>query len=184
MKMNCDIKNELETTDITKNTEKKSSENECSNTGKVWKRNCPKCDKKTFYKNNRVYKQSIKNNSYCINCIGKKRVDTSEKAFVDKSKKVQKTIYDYSLVNYINAKINVKIKCHIHGIFEQLPTNHLKGYGCPKCAYSYRGKLCSLSIDNFLKKSNEIHNCKYEYNLNKYESLSSKTNMIILKLNM
>jgi very-short-patch-repair endonuclease len=44
--------------------------------------------------------------------------------------------YDYSLVKeYIYHK-KIKIICKEHGIFEQLPNNHLSGHGCKKCAYN------------------------------------------------
>ena len=42
-------------------------------------------------------------------------------------------MYDYSKVVYKNAKIDVCIICPKHGEFWQLPTNHLKGCGCPFC---------------------------------------------------
>ena len=47
---------------------------------------------------------------------------------------------DYSNVNYINSKTKVVVTCtkrdskgNIHGSFNILPTNLLKGRGCPKC---------------------------------------------------
>jgi len=42
--------------------------------------------------------------------------------------------YDYSLVDYKNAKEKVKIICSIHGVFEQIPDSHLRGRNCPLCA--------------------------------------------------
>lgn len=44
--------------------------------------------------------------------------------------------YDYSLVEYINSMVKVKIICPIHGIFEQAPSNHINGSGCPACSES------------------------------------------------
>ena len=41
--------------------------------------------------------------------------------------------YNYSLVNYVNQKIKVKIVCPIHGEFEQTPKSHLQGKGCLLC---------------------------------------------------
>jgi hypothetical protein len=41
--------------------------------------------------------------------------------------------YDYSLVEYTHSFIKVKIICPKHGVFEQPPYNHLRGYRCPKC---------------------------------------------------
>ena len=41
--------------------------------------------------------------------------------------------YDYSKVDYINSHTEVLIKCHIHGLFLQIPINHLHGW-CIKCS--------------------------------------------------
>jgi len=55
------------------------------------------------------------------------------KYFINKSKKVHRDKYNYSLINYVNAKTKVKIICPEHGVFEQTPTNHLNGKGCLEC---------------------------------------------------
>lgn len=54
--------------------------------------------------------------------------------FAKFSSKIHHDAYDYSLVDYKNNKTKVKIICKRCGeIFEQLPLNHLNGYGCRKC---------------------------------------------------
>lgn len=45
--------------------------------------------------------------------------------------------YDYSKVEYINLTTPIAIICPIHGEFEQTPSNHLTGRGCPKCKQSH-----------------------------------------------
>ncbi len=42
--------------------------------------------------------------------------------------------YDYSKVNYIDSKTKINIICRIHGEFLQIPSLHLSGHGCRKCA--------------------------------------------------
>lgn len=42
--------------------------------------------------------------------------------------------YDYSDTVYVNAKTKIGVRCPRHGVFSQLPSNHLKGSGCPRCA--------------------------------------------------
>ena len=37
------------------------------------------------------------------------------------------------------------IICTIHGQFLQLPTNHLAGSGCPKCALQRRKKINNIN---------------------------------------
>ena len=71
--------------------------------------------------------------------------------------------YDYSLIKYVNNKCKIKIVCRKHGIFEQIPSNHLKGHGCPSCCDKKK-----LTTEEFINKSNVIHNYKYNYNITKY----------------
>ena len=90
--------------------------------------------------------------------------------FIDKARRVHGDKYDYELVEYKKAKVNVKIQCRIHGIFEQTPDNHTrgKGQGCPTCGNIKQGMSKRLSLDEFIKKSNEIHDDKYDYSKSVY----------------
>ncbi len=68
----------------------------------------------------------------CPKCAGHIQSNTEE--FNKKAKAVHDDLYDYSLVEYINAKTKVNIICPIsgHGPFEQAPNHHLKGAGIEK----------------------------------------------------
>lgn len=57
--------------------------------------------------------------------------------FIKKSKHIHGNLYDYSKVNYVNCHTDIIIICKEHGEFSQLPLNHLKRNGCPKCQSSY-----------------------------------------------
>ena len=57
----------------------------------------------------------------------------TQKIFIEKAKAVHNNKYDYSDVIFKNVNTKVKIICPKHGMFEQLPYNHLKGQGCRKC---------------------------------------------------
>ena len=70
------------------------------------------------------------------NLFGNKNdiLDNRTKRFIEKSINKHKEMYDYTDVHYVNAKTKVKIRCKIHGIFEQTPDKHLNTiYCCPKC---------------------------------------------------
>ena len=54
--------------------------------------------------------------------------------FLNKAKEIHNDKYDYSKVIYVTTKIKVTIICPIHGEFEQLPSAHMLGRGCDKCA--------------------------------------------------
>ena len=69
----------------------------------------------------------------CAKLSNSKALKSNIKEFIKKSNKKHENKYDYSKTKYENNKINVKIICPIHGVFEQSPRNHLSGQGCPKC---------------------------------------------------
>jgi len=68
--------------------------------------------------------------------------------FIKDAKLVHGEKYDYSLVEYINGRTNIKIICPIHGEFEQTPVNHLSRNGCPKCNTSKGNFKISSILDN------------------------------------
>jgi len=93
--------------------------------------------------------------------------------FIDKCNLVHKYKYDYSLVEYVNAKSKVIIICPIHGIFEQTPNSHLMGKGCSKCS-----KNRVLTNDLIIKKANKKHKNFYDYSLINYVDKKTKIEII------
>ncbi len=82
--------------------------------------------------------------------------------FIEKAIKIHNNIYDYSLVEYKNNTIKVKIICTKHGIFDQQPVSHLMGHGCPKCKSSKGEK----QIQKFLDDNEIEYNYQYIINFN------------------
>lgn len=64
---------------------------------------------------------------------------SSLKSFISKASTLHNSFYDYSESEYITATKKLKIKCPLHGIFEQTPNKHLDGRGCPKCKLEKQG---------------------------------------------
>lgn len=89
--------------------------------------------------------------------------------FVEKARKIHANKYDYSLVQYVNAKTKVNIICTIHGIFSQTPDGHLQKRGCLKCS----GKEM-YSIEKLILKFNKVHKNAFEYNIQEYNGIFSK----------
>lgn len=57
--------------------------------------------------------------------------------------------FDYSRINYIkNVNESVEIICSEHGVFEQKPCNHIKGYGCWLCSESNGERRVRLYLKN------------------------------------
>jgi len=93
--------------------------------------------------------------------------------FIEDAKKTHGDKYDYSLVQYKNARTKVKIICPVHGIFEQRAINHLDGRGCQKC-----GGTIKKSTQQFIEKAQEIHGDKYDYSLVDYRNAHTKVKII------
>lgn len=105
----------------------------------------------------------------CPKCSGKNK--TTEE-FLYEIIKIHGNRYDYSMIEYINTSTKLKIICKEHGVFEQMPSKHLCGKGCPKCA----GK--NKTTEEVIKKFENIHNKKYDYSLVKYEISRIKVDVI------
>lgn len=80
--------------------------------------------------------------------------------------------YIYEFVNYKGIFNTVKIKCRKHGFFEQTPSNHLNGSGCPEC------NSVKISVDEFIKRCNDKHNNFYDYSSIDFKGVSKKINII------
>ena len=94
----------------------------------------------------------------------------TKEQFIDDSQRIHGNAYDYSLVEYINNKTKVKILCPVHGIFAQIPTDHIgKKATCPHCAQRAPG-----TVDTFIQAAIEIHGDKYDYSLVEYKNNKTK----------
>lgn len=89
-----------------------------------------------------------KNGHGCSKCSGTEKSNSED--FIEKAKIVHSDKYDYSLVEYKNNKTNIKIICSEHGLFNQSPSAHLLGCGCPICKESKGEK----NIKKILKNNN------------------------------
>ena len=78
--------------------------------------------------------------------------------------------YDYSKVVYTGIHDKVTIVCKIHGPFEQTPSNHKSGHGCPECgklSINKRTPLYGVGINdsdyitNYTDKYGNSKTCPY-----------------------
>ncbi len=127
--------------------------------------------------------EQLPNNHYKYDCVecGKektsKRLQKKLDKFILEAKNIHNDKYDYSKVIYKNNITKVRIICPEHGIFEQIPKNHIYlKYGCPKCSNNKK-----LTTEEFIKKSIEIHGNKYDYSITEYISSSKKIKIICPK---
>lgn len=105
--------------------------------------------------------------SGCPTCgrLNKSRNKMSTQDFINKSISIHGNTYDYSKVNFVNYHTKITIICPLHGEFEQLPGNHLKGKGCPSC-YGNKKK----TIEQFKVEANLIHKNAYDYSKSEYQN--------------
>ena len=117
----------------------------------------------------------------CKQCgydIRKEKFSFTKDEFIEKAKIVHGDKYDYSLVNYTNAKTKIEIICKEHGIFSQIPYNHLSGKGCKICGHLAGKENFLLTKDEFIKKANEVHKNLYNYSKVKYLNYKTKVEII------
>lgn len=134
------------------------------------------CDTKVKIRCNRCGKYFMQTpNSHlrgsgCNNCNRKEALDKIKlkkaKEFVEKAKEKHGDLYDYSLVDYQDAKKVVKIICNrCHKVFYQTPNNHLRGQGCSYCNGNHKKDL-----NYFIEKAKAIHGDRYDYSEVEYKN--------------
>ena len=64
-------------------------------------------------------------------------VKLTQNMFIKKAIDIHKGKYDYSKVEHKTSHDKITIICPKHGEFEQLPYDHLQGYGCPSCSNTF-----------------------------------------------
>jgi hypothetical protein len=107
----------------------------------------------------------------CWKCYNKRtseRLFYGKEKFIELARKKHGDKYDYSKVVYVDSKVKVTITCPVHGDFEQLPSEHIMGKGCEKCAIEYRAQLRTKDTEWFITKAREIHGDKYTYERSVY----------------
>jgi hypothetical protein len=115
----------------------------------------------------------------CKSCSIDKRRLTKEE-FIIKAKNIHGNEYDYSLVGYINNVTKVKIICNgCENIFEQTPSSHMTGRGCPSCSIDKR----RLTKEEFIIKAKNVHGNKYDYGLVEYVTNVTKVKILCNKCN-
>lgn len=110
----------------------------------------------------------------CPKCSGVYKYNT--KTFIEKVKEIHSEKYDYSKIVYKSNKDKIIIICKIHGEFEILPSNFIKGQNCNIC--SNRKKL---TTKEFIEKSIIIHGTKYDYSKVNYDGMHKKVIIICKK---
>ena len=122
-------------------------------------------------KNNHIYMQAPHEHLQgqgCPICCGNKRKTTKE--YIKECKRLGT---DLPIDNYVNSYTRIKHRCSKCGsVYEQTPSSHLQGRGCPKCKGSKKKTLkqyydeckereLDLPIEIYVNANTKIyHKCK------------------------
>lgn len=112
--------------------------------------------------------------------VGDKKRGSTEQ-FILQASKIHGGRYDYSKVEYVDARTKVCIICPIHGEFWQTPHAHLSGQGCIKCSYMKCRNGRNLSQEEFILRAKEVHGDKYDYSKVNYVNSTTKVCIICPK---
>lgn len=82
----------------------------------------------------------------CPHCESTKRKDKEALNFFRLAKRKHKNKYVYADCVYVNSRTKIEFSCHEHGVFEQLPYNHLHSDGCPACSFSDKARYAKKSV--------------------------------------
>lgn len=102
----------------------------------------------------------------------------TQEEFIEKARKVHGNKYDYSKVEYSNAKTKILIICPTHGEFCQEPFSHLVGNGCMKCYRERQHELKASNTEDFICKAKSKHGDKYDYSKTEYINAHAKVCII------
>ncbi len=117
----------------------------------------------------------------CKKCANEKLSNRKKKTteqFIEEARKIHGDKYDYSKVEYIDSATSICIICPEHGEFWQIPNNHLRGRGCPKCGELTRISKKISNSEEFIQKAKKVHGDKYDYS--KVEYVDNVTNVCII----
>lgn len=82
----------------------------------------------------------------------------------EKAAEIHGNKFDYRKVVYKNVDTKVTIICPIHGEFEQTPWHHInRKQGCGLCKGERIRKVKQMTVQEFINKSQVIHNDRYDY---------------------
>ena len=112
----------------------------------------------------------------CSKCRGTSKLTNEE--FIERAHEIHGNKYDYSKTNYQRMDSKIIIICPIHGEFEQIPSNHLKGKGCPKCGKEAMANKRRKPLKQFIEEAKNIHGNKYDYSKVQYKNNKEKVEII------
>lgn len=101
----------------------------------------------------------------------KHRIGYTTQKYIEESQRIHNYKYNYTLLNFRNFNNKLTIICPDHGLFEQMPSVHLDGMGCPKCGALISTLKRFPHIWKFTDLVRKKYGIQYTYDLTKFESI-------------
>ncbi|HLG26794.1 MAG TPA: hypothetical protein VI423_03325 [Paenisporosarcina sp.] len=89
-------------------------------------------------------------------CIGKEE-------FFERVRKVHGNFYSYDLTDYKALHGKIVIVCPKHGRFRQAAKEHVSGKRCRLCGIESQARSKTITTDEFVRRSREIHGTRFDY---------------------
>jgi hypothetical protein len=106
----------------------------------------------------------------------------SNETFIARVKERWGEKFDLSQLKYVDSKTKVLIGCSKHGFFYTSPTQLLRGiFPCRKCWMESIGKYGMVTYNDFVARSNAVHNNKYTYPDTDFKSVKDKVRIVCPK---
>ena len=115
------------------------------------------------------YEQAPSNHLNGANCPKCRGFYKTNEQFIKQATEIHGAKYDYSKVDYKNSSTKIIIICETHGDIEQMPSSHLSGQGCYKCANHFL-----KTSEEFISDSKKLHGDKYDYSKVVYNGAHTK----------
>ena len=87
----------------------------------------------------------------------------TKEIFLERAREKHGNKYEYDLTNFNGQKNKIRIKCPIHGWFEQSVPNHLTGQGCKHCGNEEKREKMGITLEEFIERAHARHNHKFDY---------------------
>ncbi|HEX4373713.1 MAG TPA: hypothetical protein VHZ50_10455, partial [Puia sp.] len=101
-----------------------------------------------------------------------KKLTTEE--FVKKANLIHNNKYRYLSI-YCGMSVKMQINCSVHGDFWQRAGDHIYNKtGCPQCGICKNTNKKRLTLQEFIERSNLIHNFQYDYSRAIYVDYATK----------
>lgn len=148
-------------------------------------------DAKAYFDSLKPYNEHVRRYSYSTETQNR-----TKDMFISELQDIYGDLYDYSSVIYKNRKTKVTLFCKKHGLsFQRLPSNLLKGYGCPCCnkelgrtwkntvevAYLPERRNLRWDTDRFIKESEYIFG-KGTFDYSKCHYVNNKTPVTLIRV--